>query len=216
MARVAAPVHEPDDFEKQRLANIAERDALLKKLQQEARQAGLYTKPKPSTNGTSKSKNKPAPRAKKEDDGTRRTSSRLQGIQADSEVAKRKAEDEYEQQREVARIKRQRVPDDLTFGTLLGTDTILKGVAEPYRRTFGDDEIRHTTDKDLKKLRERMNGLELWDAWEPQRIKITPERIYSLSMHPAGRPLVFAGDKMGNLGEYIYCQFEFAAQLRLA
>ena len=32
-------------------------------------------------------------------------------------------------------------------------------------------------------------------------IKITPERIYSMSMHPtAAKPLVFAGDKLGNLG----------------
>lgn len=205
-----APTVEESDFEKQRLANIAERDALLKKLTQEAHQAGLNTKSasRPSTNSTSKSKKKLAPRVKKEEEfGPRRTSSRLQGIQADSEVAKRKADNEYEQQKEVARIKRQRVSGDLNFGdiavngTLLGTDTILKGVAEPYKRTFGDDEIRHTTDKDLKKLREKMNGLELWDAWDPQRIKITPERIYSMSFHPTtSKPLVFAGDKMGNLG----------------
>lgn len=212
MARGAPVVQlaEDSDFERQRLANIAERDALLKKLTQEAHQAGLYTKPapKPSTNGASKHKRKPAPRAKKEEDtGPRRTSSRLQGIQADSETAKRKAEDDYEQQKEVARIKRQRVSGDLSFGdiavngTLLGTDILLKGAAEPYKRTFGDDEIRHTTDKDLKKLREQMNGLELWDAWEPARIKITPERIYSMSFHPTtSKALVFAGDKLGNLG----------------
>ena len=209
MARLN-PAADQSDFEKQRLANIAERDALLKKVTQEARQAGLFTKPasKPSTNGTSKTKRKSTPRVKKEEDfGPRRTSSRLQGIQADSEVAKRKAEDDYEQQKEVARIKRQRVSGDLNFGdiavngTLLGTDTLLKGVAEPYKRTFGDDEIRHTTDKDLKKLREKMNGLELWEAWEPSRIKITPERIYSMSFHPTtSKPLVFAGDKLGNLG----------------
>ena len=208
MARGVA-VSEDSDFEKQRLANIAERDALLKKLTQEAHQAGLYTKPvSKATNSTSKPKKKAAPRVKAEEDaGPRRTSSRLQGIQADSEVAKRKADDEYEQQKEVARLKRQRMSGDLSFGdmavngTLLGTDTILKGVAEPYRRTFDDDEIRHTTDKDLKRLRERMNGLELWDAWDPQRIKITPERIYSMSFHPTiSKPLVFAGDKLGNLG----------------
>ena len=203
MARGAPPPDESDDFEKQRLTNIAERDALLKKLTQEAHQAGLYTKPVKTTNGTGKPKKKPAPRPKKEEDaGPRRTSSRLQGIQADSEVAKRKAEEEYVQQKEVERVKRQRVSGDLNFDTLLGTDTILKGVAEPYKRTFGDDEIRHTTNKDLKRLRERMNGLELWDAWEPQRIKVTPERIYSMQIHPMiGKPLVFAGDKLGSLGE---------------
>lgn len=46
-----------------------------------------------------------------------------------------------------------------------------------------------------------MSGLELYDGFEPNRIKITPERIYSLGFHPTtDKPLVFAGDKMGNLG----------------
>jgi WD40 repeat protein len=84
---------------------------------------------------------------------------------------------------------------------LIGTDAILKGVAKPYKRTFDDQDIKQTTDKDLKKLRERMSSLELWDAWDPSRIKITPERIYSMAFHPTpSKPIVFAGDKLGNLG----------------
>jgi WD repeat-containing protein 76 len=207
---------EVSEFEKQRLANIAERDALLKKLTSEAQQAGLYQKhpPKAAANGQSRphKQKAPAKRVKKEDFGPRRTSSRLAGIQADSEVAKRKADEEYEVAKEQARAKRQRVSGDLALGdivvngklngtSLLGTDTILKGVAKPYERTFGQDEIRETTDKELKSLREQMSGLELWDAWEPTRIKITPERIYSMSFHTmTTKPLVFAGDKLGNLG----------------
>src|SRR5450432_356631 len=32
-------------------------------------------------------------------------------------------------------------------------------------------------------------------------IKITPDRVYSLGFHPtAEKPLIFAGDKLGNLG----------------
>jgi len=216
MVRVPVPIPELD-FEKQRLANIAERDALLKKLTQEAHQAGLYSKPSKSatsgTNGGTKKKSVPAKRVKREEELVpRRTSSRLQGIQADSEVAKRKAGDEYEAAKELARAKRLRVSDDLAFtdiavngklggGSLLGTDVILKGVARPYERTFGEEEIKDTQNRDLKGLRKRMNGLELWDAWEPGRIKITPERIYSMAFHPTTtKALVFAGDKLGNLG----------------
>ena len=216
MARGSAPT-EISDFEKQRLANIAERDALLKKLTNEAQHAGLYQKPpsKVAANGLGRPHKKriPVKRVKKEEDfGPRRTSSRLAGIQADSEVAKRKADEEYEVAKEQARAKRQRVSGDLALGdivvngklngtSLLGTDAILKGVAKPYERTFGEDEVRETTDKELKSLREQMSGLELWDAWEPTRIKITPERIYSMSFHPAvTKPLIFAGDKLGNLG----------------
>lgn len=208
---------EISDFEKQRLANIAERDALLKKLTNEAQQAGLYQKTpsRATANGLGRplKKKTPAKRVKKEEDLTpRRTSSRLAGIQADSEVAKRKADEEYEVAKEQARAKRQRVSGDLALGdivvngkldgtSLLGTDIILKGVAKPYERTFGEDEIRMTTDKELKSLREQMSGLELWDAWEPTRIKITPERVYSMSFHPTTtKPLIFAGDKLGNLG----------------
>jgi len=201
-------VAEPTEFEKQRLANIAERDALLKKLQQEA--GGLVLKA--SSSGLSgverpantKKKGPPAKRVKKEEDFVpRRTSSRLAGIQADSEVAREKAEKEYVEAKEADRIKRQRVTGDLNLGdtSLIGTDTLLKGNARPYERTFDDEDIKETADKDLKALRKKMSSLEIWDAWEPTRIKITPERIYSMAFHPTtSAPIVFAGDKLGNLG----------------
>ena len=209
MARAAAAPAEQSDFEKQRLANIAERDALLKKLTQEAAATGLYSKPASAgaPNGNkraAKSRAPPAKRVKKEADlQPRRTSSRIAGIQADSEVAKEKADQEYEQRKVEERQRRMRVTGDLSFAddSLIGTGTILKGVAKPYERTFDEDTVKETTDKDLKALRQRLNGLELWDAWNPNRIKITPERIYSMAFHPtASKPIVFAGDKMGNLG----------------
>jgi WD repeat-containing protein 76 len=74
-------------------------------------------------------------------------------------------------------------------------------VAKPYERTFHEETIRETSNKDLKALRERMSGLQVWDQWEPNRIKITPERVYSMAFHPtAAKPIVFAGDKLGTLG----------------
>jgi WD repeat-containing protein 76 len=209
MARGTTVKTEESEFEKQRLANIAERDALLKKLTQEAASTGLYSKPASAgaANGTkraAKSKGPPAKRVKKEADlQPRRTSSRIAGIQADSEIAQQKADKEYEQRKEEDRQRRMRVTGDLNFadGNLIGTDTILKGVAKPYSWTFDEDDIKETTDKDLKALRERLSGLQLWDAWDPNRIKITPERIYSMSFHPTtSKPLVFAGDKLGHVG----------------
>jgi WD repeat-containing protein 76 len=221
MVRSQTSTAEVSDYEKQRLANIAERDALLKKLTQEAHQAGLYTKPpsKSSVNGTSQShKRKKAenPVKKEIDNAPRRTSSRLAGLTADSEVAKQKSDREYEAVREADRAKRQRIAGDQELGDivvngkgwnvedgkpLLGVDVINRSVAMPYVRTFGEDEIKETTDKELKAIRQKMNGLALWDAWEPSRIKITPERIYSMSFHPTeAKPLIFAGDKLGNLG----------------
>lgn len=175
---------ELSDFEKQRLANIAERDALLKKLTLESQSSGLFASPRtPGTNGV-KPKKRPAPKVKvkvEEDTTPRRTSSRLKGIAAESEVAKRKADDEYEAMREADRIKRMRRTDSfsqadmfvsgqkLSADSLISVDVITKGVAKPYERTFGDDEIEKTTDKELKALREEMNGLQLWESWDPQR-----------------------------------------------
>ncbi|KAJ9656907.1 hypothetical protein H2198_004660 [Neophaeococcomyces mojaviensis] len=202
---------EPSEFEKQRLANIAERDKLLAELQvkKNAAQVGLYSKPQKRA-ATGKPKSTPAKRIKKEEVVSRRTSSRLAGIQADSEVAREQEEKQYEAQKQADIEKRKRRTDDLNLSDItvngpvngfFGSDTLLRPVARPYERTFTDDEVRKTSDKGLKSLREKMNSLEIWDAWEPTRIKITPERIYSASFHPTEDiPIIFMGDKLGHLG----------------
>lgn len=206
---------ELSEYEQQRQANIAQRDKLLKQLALDAGQAGLGPQkpaPKPNKGRTAQKKRDPVKHVKVEDAGPRRTSSRLQGLTADSEVAKRKAEDEYAATQEAARVKRQRHSGELNLSDVVVggrdwdksenflVDVVSRG-AKPYERTFGDSEVRETTDKELRSLREQMSGLELYEGFEPNRIKITPERIYSLGFHPtADKALVFAGDKMGNLG----------------
>ena len=234
---------ELSDFEKQRLANIAERDQLLKKLTQDAQSSGIgfppkipaaapAKKPLRDATGGGKPKKKAAPKPKVVEEALpRRTSSRLRGITAESDIAKRKAEDESQAFAEAERAKKVRKSDAFSFNEMLvsgqklgekgliGVDVVTKGVAMPYERTFGDEDIQKTTDKDLKTLREEMSGLQLWDAWEPNRkplfclhgcfnvlmdvigIKLTPERIYTMTFHPSEtKPLIFAGDKMGHLG----------------
>ncbi|KAL2009837.1 hypothetical protein VTN00DRAFT_5644 [Thermoascus crustaceus] len=216
--------NELSEFEKQRLANIAERDALLKKLTLEAQSAGLFSKPSPkssSGDGSKPKKKTPAKKVKQENEPPvpRRMSSRLRGITADSELAKRKADEEYEAAQRAEQAKRMRKSDSYTLNdmlvsgqklngdSLIGVDVVTKGVAKPYERTFGEEDIKKTTDKDLKALREQMNGLQLWGPWEPNRIKITPERVYCMTFHPSEtKPLIFAGDKMGHLGVFDACQ----------
>ncbi|KAK1147699.1 hypothetical protein N8T08_001044 [Aspergillus melleus] len=210
---------EMSDFEKQRLANIAERDALLKKLSLEAKSAGVFapkmSKPSPGGDKAKAKKKAPPKKVKQEAEPVlpRRMSSRIRGIAAESEVAKRKAEDDHAAFQEAERAKRLRKSDSFSFNEMLvsgqklsgdgliGVDVVTKGVAMPYQRTFDEEDIKKTTDKDLKALREEMSGLNLWEAWDPTRIKITPERIYAMTLHPSeAKPLVFAGDKMGHLG----------------
>ncbi|KAL9000892.1 MAG: hypothetical protein Q9169_000647 [Polycauliona sp. 2 TL-2023] len=207
-------VNEISDYERQRQENIAQRDKLLKQLALDASSAGLGPgqKPKPVKSTTTHRK-KPPVKKVKEEIVPRRTSSRIAGIEADSEVAKRKAEDEHVAVQEAARVKRQRIsgPLDLSEVQVTGKgwdkdanffQSIADGGARnTLQRTFGEQEVKKTTDKELRALREKMSALELYDAYEPNRIKITPERIYSLGFHPVKeKPLVFAGDKMGNLG----------------
>jgi WD40 repeat protein len=202
---------ELSEYERKRQENIAKTQALLRNLEMEAAQAGLGPTSKAKTSAASKAKpKKSAPKKiKQEEVAPRRTSSRLKGIVADSEVAKRKAEDEYTAIREADRAKRQRVSDAFNFSDIVvaGKDWnrsgnfLSVGPADPYARTFDYDDFKETTDKELRALRERMSGLQLWEAYEPNEIKITPERIYSMGLHPTTeKPLIFAGDKLGNLG----------------
>lgn len=124
-------MEELSDFEKQRLANIAERDNLLKKLTQNAQSSGVGFPPRPPTkkplrdspSSSNKNKKKPAPAPKIKDEvnetGPRRTSSRLRGIAAESEVAKRKADDEYDAFQEAERAKRVRKSDAFSFDDMV-------------------------------------------------------------------------------------------------
>lgn len=215
MARAAAAAAPgASDVEKQRLANIAERDALLRKLTLEAQaQGGSF--PPPALNNNEKSNQKkrpakakgpPAKKVKKEEPAEpRRVSSRLKGIQADSEVQREKEEKELEVRRVEEQKKRERRTEEVWFeGSLLvggvnGVGRELGRGARPGERTFDDDE--EVVGGDIKKLRERMGGLKLWGEWDPQRVKLVPERIYSMAFHPMReKAVVFAGDKLGNLG----------------
>jgi hypothetical protein len=188
MSRIRGePTTELSDFEKQRAANIAERDALLKKLTLEAQSAGLLLKAPSNKTSKGQTANKTKPPVKKvkrenEAPGPRRTSSRLAGLTADSEIAKRKAEAEYDAAKAAAQAKRMRVAGDLDLGDiivggqkwdgtgLLAADAVANGMAKSYTRTFGEDEIKRTSNKELKSLREKMSGLQLWEPWEPNRV----------------------------------------------
>jgi hypothetical protein len=201
---------EISDYERKRQENIAKTQALLRNLEVEAAQVGLGSTSKPASTTKPKPK-KPAPKKiKQEEEAPRRTSSRLRGIEADSEKAKRKAEEEQEAFREADRAKRQRVSGAFNFDDIVvagkgwnqsGNFLSMVGPARPYERTFNFDDAKETTDKDLRALCEKMGALELWEDFEPNEIKITPERIYAMGLHPTTeKPLAFAGDKLGNLG----------------
>ena len=163
------------DFEKKRLENIAANQALLKDLSRTAEK--LMPKPisKPKST-TSRTRSTPV---KREPALPTRTSSRLAGVVPDSETAKRKAEVEYEFAKSEAKAKKQRVSGPIKFedGVVDGTkwskdDNFLSGImrgAQPNVRTFGEDDVKETTDEGLKALREKMGALKLYEGFEPNR-----------------------------------------------
>ena len=174
---------ELSSFEARRQANIAKNKALFQELQLNAASAGLDLHKTPKSRSAPSSHKKRTP-VKKEDVGPRRTSSRLAGLTADSEVAKRKAEDEYVAIQQATKAKRQRVEGDLDLKdvVVMGKDwdksdnwlvDVVRG-AKPYERTFTERDIKETSDKELKALRERMSGLELYEGFSPNRGLLVP------------------------------------------
>ena len=184
MAPQTQPAAQPiSDYERQRQANIAERDALLKKLALDAASAGVAPK-KWVTNSRSSGPGRPKKHAPtkriKEEVVPRRTSSRLRGLEADSEKVKRKAEEEYVAVQEAARIKRQRFSGEMKLGNIVvnGADwderknvfeDVVNRGATPYERTFGETEVKESSSKELRELREKMSGLEIYPGFEPNR-----------------------------------------------
>lgn len=168
------------EFEKQRLENIAKRDELLRSLNLGAHSTGFFSGPKPPKPSTPKQKRTTPKREKPEIPLVRRQSRRLKGevAEGDTEGTKRAAEDDLA--RGAEQPSKARKTDDLDHNAmfvagqklstvgLIGGDMVTKAVAEPYVRTFGDEDIMKTTDKDLKAVREEMNGLKLWDQWDHQ------------------------------------------------
>ncbi|KYK62142.1 WD repeat containing protein [Drechmeria coniospora] len=197
-------------FERKRLDNIAANRAILTDISTTSKK--IIPAAKPPTKSGPKRKSRAEP-IKREPTRPTRMSSRLAGLDADSETAKRKMEVQLEHETEKARAKRMRVNGDLNLGDIVvegkkwgsGIDG-LKGLvrgAEPGVRTFTEDDVKETTDQSLKDLRHRMGALELYKHWMPNDIKITPQRVYALGFHPTeDKPIVFAGDKEGAMGVF--------------
>ncbi|KAK2595629.1 hypothetical protein QQS21_006676 [Conoideocrella luteorostrata] len=197
-------------FERKRLENIAANRAILTDISATAKKIiPEKTAPKPAAKRSRRSEP-----VKREAVRPTRMSSRLAGLEADSETLKRKLQVEAEHQVETAKAKKLRVTDDLNLndiavegkkwaaGGLNSLQGIVRG-AQPGVRTFTEDDIKETTDKSLKGLRQRMGRLKIYEHWLPNDIKITPQRIYALGFHPMeDKPVVFAGDKEGSMGVF--------------
>lgn len=171
-------------FERRRLENIAANNALLRDLSETAAKILPTPKAEPAKRKRA-SAAAPAKRTRtlRETVQPTRRSSRVAGLDADSETLNRKLEVEAEASGEAARLKRARVSGDLQLGDIKvegrkwegGVDGManLKGLglgipargAQPGVRTFKQEDIEETSNKDLKDLRLRMSGLKLYEKW---------------------------------------------------
>lgn len=164
-------------FERRRLENIEANQALLKDISATANKILPAKRPKPPA-PAKRSRNSTV---KRETPVATRRSSRVAGLEPEREEQKRKADEALAAQEDpVERAKRMRISGDLNLGDTLvdgkkwsaGLDGLqgLKGLsrgAQPGHRTFTDEDVNETTDKSLKELRLRMNGLKLYEGWAP-------------------------------------------------
>lgn len=161
-------------FERKRLANIEANREVLTDISAAAKKI-IPDKPSPKAAAPRRrTRNEPV---KRETARPTRVSSRLAGIEADNEVLKRKLEVEAESQAEAAKAKKMRVSGDLNLGDIVvegkrygngidGIKGLMRG-AQPGVRTFTEDDVKETTDKELKGLRQRMGKLRLYEHWVP-------------------------------------------------
>lgn len=153
-----------NEYERQRQENILKNKLLLQQLQLDSVALGSKrnAKLKPPSKSTPRRKKEPSVSATEH--LPRRQSSRIAGLPADSEKAKRRYEEQTAALEQAERAKRQRVGGNVTFA-IGGIDFSVKGVR--FAKTFTDEDVENTDNKDIKKLREKMMGLKLYERWAP-------------------------------------------------
>ncbi|KAI0018930.1 WD repeat-containing protein NCU09302/NCU11420 [Xylariomycetidae sp. FL0641] len=196
------------DFEARRKANVANNAKLLKDTADLGAKMRKAAAPPPRAAAPKKRKAAAEPTPRTRTMPTRQ-SRRIAGAQTDTDGADIKLED-IPVELKTREPKRSRTSGDLVLSNLKvdgqrwsnsdALATFVQG-AQPGVRTFTDDDMLDTSDEKLRDVRKSLNDLQLYEGWQVNDIKITPERIYALTFHPnQDKPLVLAGDKKGTLG----------------
>ncbi|WVQ67137.1 uncharacterized protein L199_005332 [Kwoniella botswanensis] len=167
-------------------------------------------KPKPA------SKKRKAPPTSNVDEGPRRRSGRLAGLEADSETLKVKLEDEAKERevlRVISRKEREKIMDvgkmveDPEEGEVKGLEDYLERISlssNPRRYPKESDSPKdayadsdpNTISTEVARLRSAFKNMEL-----KANAKVTEDRVFSMVVHPEKKKtLVFVGDKSGQLG----------------
>lgn len=163
-------------FERKRLENMAANKAILTDISATAKKI-IPEKKKPPPKTTPRTRTRET--VKRAPARGTRMSSRLAGLEADDETLKHKLAADIEKDAAESKAKKVRVAQDLQLGDVVvegkkwgsgleGLKGLVRG-AEPGVRTFTEEDVKETTDKGLKDLRVRMNSLNLYEHWLPNR-----------------------------------------------
>ncbi|PWY97537.1 hypothetical protein BCV70DRAFT_208486 [Testicularia cyperi] len=210
---------EANDYEQERLRNIKENERLMKELGVLGGSSAIGGPPKKPLVPRPK---KPATPRKKADTTPsrvlpKRSSARLAGQEADSEVLKRKYEEEAEEARRAAdaakRARHQQFDlsgmtgGELEAEAIRALESTLSALASNSvqaaelvdikdEKKQRDADIKSSISAERRQLEEILDRMTLKSA-----AKVTSKRIYSMACHPAtDKDLIFVGDKEGSIG----------------
>ncbi|EMR08393.1 hypothetical protein PNEG_03230 [Pneumocystis murina B123] len=197
-------MQEINEYERQRELNIKRNKELLKELKLDS----IFKKEPNNQVNLAKTRNLEKKNTKRKDYSNlpRRNSSRLLGISAESENFKRKQEADVKNI--IEQKKRLRVPGDLKLSEIIEDSydwdvakKVIRNAVSYTGESIEKKESEEFLDKDVFKLKQKMESLELYKRWDPFYLKIVPERISCIIVHPSTtKKIVFAGDKIGNMG----------------
>lgn len=212
------------DLERQRQENIRRNQELLRQLELEGMGENMAqdvrkTSSKPPSKSTNSKKKSPSVKKEPETPSEpRRKSRRLEGKGAelniigdnDTEV---KQEYEYDPIKEEKERERDRKEGEMKMKDIIkkGDWESAIGILSSFGRKVSQGDYFHVTEEadeetggtktDIKRAREELSGLDLFEKFDPSGLKITKERIFHMQFHPAeDKKLIMAGDKVGELG----------------
>ncbi|CAG8615700.1 6242_t:CDS:1 [Acaulospora morrowiae] len=185
-----------NEYENQRLENIRRNEEILRQLN--IPEIVVSMKPSPK-------QKKPRPKQpKKEPKMPTRKSLRIRGLKPDGLGTKRKTEEESH-----VLEKRARKEGNLDLSAIRSANTslgdtnhfigILSGLTKSQPNNEDIDRSAAEGDERLRSVRWACRSLVIGQQWPS--VKVTPERIHCVAVHPAkDKILVAAGDKVGSLG----------------
>ncbi|WWD19513.1 hypothetical protein CI109_103974 [Kwoniella shandongensis] len=209
---------EDNDYELERQKTIAENRALLDSLGLDPSGSSKIpfarASPKPKAKPSSSSNKRKAHTVVAADDGPRRRSGRLAGLEADGETLRVKLEEE-EKEREILRVvnrkERERVMevgkmvedgdkdeiDDLERYfrsiSLLSNPRTYPTTSNSSKESYAEPD---SVPVEVQRLKDAFKGMTL-----KANAKVTNDRVFSMVVHPERtKSLVLVGDKYGQLG----------------